>query len=129
MRRLPITGWIRCAELRETVGALSLLALLLQGFIPAGFMPAAEGTAAFKFCNGWTREFAGDPHHRSAQHTVSICPFAAAALLGAVPTLTVDVGKSALVGSFFCADRPSSQSAPPGPLRAQSPRAPPAFNS
>lgn len=61
--------------------SLALVAMLLRGFLPAGWMPAADGSATIVICTGHG-VVRSTPQHRG--HTLpdrrdQLCPFAAAA--------------------------------------------------
>lgn len=129
MRRELLAAWIRRAQVRETVGALTLLALLLQASVPTGFMPAVDGSGFLKLCNGWTAEFRGETRDRAVHHAISFCPFAAAPTLGATPTFPSAPTTAVFIESFVTFQRTSQQVGPFGPPRVQSPRAPPDLNS
>lgn len=125
----PIATWIRRAQVRETAGALTLLALLLQASVPTGFMPAGDGAAFLKLCNGWTTELRGAPHDRTVHHGASVCAFAAATTLGAAPAWASAPLTAVIVDFWLFLDTSSAQIGLSGPPRAQTPRAPPALNS
>jgi hypothetical protein len=90
---MPARPWHRCLALA------ALAALLLRAWIPAGFMPASDGSFALILCPGTAPTISSlaqpDPlpaahHHHHDGHSdkgsEAPCPFAVAAL-GAAPPL------------------------------------------
>jgi hypothetical protein len=119
---------------RTWLAALVVLAVLGRALIPAGFMPSASSGFALMLCpgHGMAMPEAGTLGHGkpgNQHHEASICPFAAAAILGAAPSFADApfVGLAEyLQEPFAFATRATDLAGPP---RTQSPRAPPTFNS
>ena len=108
-------------------GAL-LVALLFQAMIPAGFMPATDGSFALQICHSGFPSHAGahDPGRHSGGHShVEFCPFGA--LPGAAP---ISHGVT-LLASGAIASQPVAEFEFRRPCnrleRAHPPRGPPAF--
>jgi hypothetical protein len=70
---------------RHIIAGALLVGLLFQGMIPAGFMPATDGTFALKICHsGFPALSDGQSTDRHSGHShVEFCPFGA--LPGAGP--------------------------------------------
>jgi hypothetical protein len=76
---------LKCSHRRLLAGVL-YAALIFQALIPAGFMPASDGSFALQVCHSGLPEPAqsGGPDHRSKGHAhIGYCPFGA--LPGAAP--------------------------------------------
>ena len=129
---IPLIRMPSWRVMRARLCVLVILMTLAQGLIPAGFMPSTDAGSLFQVCPGHMDMPADGedlhPGHRQHHHS-TICPFAAAAVIGAAPSLGgaqfAILGAALLLYSVF--------SFPPrglsGPPRAQTPRAPPAFHS
>jgi hypothetical protein len=115
--------------MREAVGAMLLLALLLQAAIPAGFMPGAAGSSIVKLCNGRGPDTGAPTQGRPDHHGAPMCPFAAATLLGGIGPWVVNLTISFAAVFWSTPERHSSESARTGPPRAHGPRAPPVPHS
>lgn len=130
MARFRINPWIRRTHVRECLGALSLLALLMQAPIPAGFMPDGRGAAFLKLCIGLITKATDTSGARSGHSTAAMCPFGAGAPAGAAPASPTSSATTSEAVQFFL---PIVARWWPqgifGPARAQSPRAPPVFHS
>jgi hypothetical protein len=101
---------------RRVIAAVMLLALLFQGAIPTGFMPAEDGSLSLKICHG------GMPD-KSGTHHVDFCPFGASATFAPLPQL-IAFAASAPITSHLSTER--SIPAPYFPLeRAHPARGPP----
>ncbi len=130
MATFRFNAWMRRTQVRECFGALSLLVLLMQAPIPAGFMPDGAGSAFLKICSGLTADATDPLRHPGGHDTATMCPFAAGAPAGAAPALPTPIG-----GTVNTIQLPEIPFAPSlaagrvGPIRAQSPRAPPALYS
>ncbi len=118
--------------LRARIAILVLIATLAHGLIPAGFMPSTGGGFALMLCPGHMviPDSATGPHPGHGQHhSASICPFAAATLLGGAPSLASCALTHTALDLPLSFDSPSRKTGLSGPVRVQSPRAPPSFNS
>jgi hypothetical protein len=111
-----------------------VLVTLGRALIPAGFMPSASGGFPLMLCpgHGMAMPEAGTLGHEKPggqHHEASICPFAAAAVLGAAPSFAdaAFVGLSEHLQEPFAFMSHTTDLA--GPPRTQSPRAPPISNS
>ena len=118
---------MRRTQVRECLGALVLLGLLTQAPIPTGFMPDGTGLAFLKLCSGVTTDADDRSHGWGGHGTAAVCPFASGAPAGAAPAMTAGVvapiSSTQFLSPIFAAALPTGLS---GPVRAQSPRAPPA---
>lgn len=112
------------AQFRSLAVSLTLVAMLLRGFVPMGWMPDAQG-AGFTICSvDGAHHTAPADQPTKQDHSDSVCPFAAAAHL-APPVLAA---LALLVRSADSLQQPALPLAM-APSRArhdpQSPRAPP----
>jgi hypothetical protein len=116
-------------QLRQNAALLALVAMLLRAAIPAGWMPDSGAGAPLAFCtaDGLVLVQAGAADHGSSpdDHDTLICPFAASAGVGAVPTIALQAAEDFSPGMA----RPATQPAPfqtPVPPGSRLTRAPPA---
>jgi hypothetical protein len=115
---------------RRLIGGAMFLALLFQSMIPAGFMPASDGSFALQVCHSGFLTQSGDeqsdqqgaPHSGSHSH-VEFCSFGA--LPGAGPIVHI----AALLPSQPITPNPVADAGFPRPAvrfdRAHPPRGPP----
>jgi hypothetical protein len=105
-----------------------------RALIPVGFMPSTDAGFHLVLCSGQGLAMPGDATsshdgQSAPRHDSSICPFAAASVVGT--TAAFASAPVAVILPTFQAPRYSSDHLPEwaGPPRAQSPRAPPTFSS
>jgi hypothetical protein len=110
------------------------IATLGRALIPIGFMPSTVAGFHLVLCSGQGMAMPGDATsshdgQSTPRHDSSICPFAAASVVGATPAFAS--APVAVIPPKFQSPRHSPDHLPEwaGPPRAQSPRAPPTFNS
>ncbi|HTQ36012.1 MAG TPA: hypothetical protein VMH77_03155 [Steroidobacteraceae bacterium] len=123
---------MRTRHYRPFLISLLLLALSCRALVPAGFMPAADGSARLALCQNGMPDMPGMPGmpdmvlpHGGAPHGnhVEHCPFGAAPSFAPLPVLAVELRLSTDLPGL----PPASESAPP-PARisgAHRARAPP----
>ncbi len=119
---------------RPWIAVMVAIATLGRALIPAGFMPSTGAGFPLMLCPGHGMVMPGGhtgshDGHSAPRHDATICPFAAASVLGAAPghaSALVTVVTSISELSTPSATRSTELAGPP---RAQSPRAPPTFNS
>jgi hypothetical protein len=103
-----------------------MLALLLRGLIPAGYMPDFSGHGVLKICDGVHHQAAGQESGKSGGKE-SPCPFS----VGAVYDAPASHPPLQIAAAFTMIRRPSSASFIHAKIRAfcnASPRSPPAFS-
>jgi hypothetical protein len=111
-------------KFRSLAVSLTLVAMLLRGFMPMGWMPDAQG-AGFTICSidGAHRTAPADQPGKQ-DHGDSVCPFAAAAHL-APPVLAALSLPVRSAGFALLSSQPLSVAAAFARHNPQSPRAPP----
>jgi hypothetical protein len=116
------------------IAVIVVIVTLGRALIPAGFMPSSGAGFPLMLCSGHDMAMPGGDTgskdgHGSPRHDSSICPFAAASVLGAAPGFAS--APFAVAPSIAQAplQTPTRTAELAGPPRAQSPRAPPTFNS
>jgi hypothetical protein len=116
------------------IAVIVVIVTLGRALIPAGFMPSSGAGFPLMLCSGHGMAMPGgnpDSHdgHSAPRHDSPICPFAAASVLGAAPGFAI--APFAVIPAISQAPIQSATRTAElaGPPRAQSPRAPPTFNS
>lgn len=116
------------------IAVIVVIVTLGRALIPAGFMPSSGAGFPLMLCSGHDMAMPGGDTtshdgHGAPHHDSSICPFAAASVLGAAPgfaSAPLAVVPAISQAPIQSATRTAELAGPP---RAQSPRAPPTFNS
>jgi hypothetical protein len=111
---------------RRLTAAALFVAFLCQAMIPAGFMPASDGTFSLQVCHsGMPEHVAPDAAGHSHGHVHVDCPFGA--LPGAGPLLQIALFRPLMSGAPQVAAL--QQQTPPftRPERAHPARAPPSL--
>jgi hypothetical protein len=108
---------------RHVVAAAVFLALLFQPMIPAGFMPAADGSLALQICHSGIDDLGSGAKHSGGHSHVGFCAFGALPGVGPVyAPASVPACQAATALRQAGADAPQILS----PIeRAQSARGPP----
>jgi hypothetical protein len=102
---------------RTLIAGALLIALLFQAMIPAGFMPAADGSFALKICPH-------DSNHHTGGHShVEFCPYGALPGAAPLPHIAVSLPSTPIVQQPIAG--PASSRAHIRLERAHSPRGPP----
>jgi hypothetical protein len=87
----PMTRYFRHRCKRPLIAGALLVALLFQAMIPAGFMPATDGSFALKICHSGllTQSDTNDSNRHAGGHShVEFCSFGALPGAGPISHLT-----------------------------------------
>ncbi len=116
------------------IAVIVLIATLGRALIPAGFMPSSGAGFPLMLCSGHDMAMpaggtGSHDGHGAPRHDSSICPFAAASVLGTAPGFVSTSLAVLPARSQTPIQSPTRSAELAGPPRAQSPRAPPTLNS